>query len=456
MFSRNYNSSIEKFGVTDKDGDFDLVYYNATIINGKSSNTINYNDDPALKFQEARNVPIIHNAKKYEFSVIKFQINGANKNLPLFLPQIQLGQSNINLTAYSLGLSLTKNFVVGATTYTFNGYKSANIVFVPENQQYGSLTYGNLPAAPLIAQDINSTYYYVYNYDHFVNLVNTTFNTVYSSLVTAFNAYATANGSAQTVQSFAPFMTFDASTQLFSIYYDSYSFGGTFARSYGTVPTVATGAEAMALFFDSNLMGLFSSFDNNLTIVPQTFTPVGGSGIVTTTNTNEPYSLTVTNKLNSNIYLPNAVVSIVPTFPSYGTAYFKMTQNFDCTSSLWSPVSAVVLTSTQIPVDNENVSLVIQDGDSNDLSSNTSNNFSPIIADISLNAKTAQDYCNFIFYEPNGEFRMSSMMGGSNNNLTNIDITGYWRCRLDNQLYPIKMYNYSSASIKILFRKKKN
>jgi len=619
MYSSNFNSRVEKIGSSDKDGDFDIIYYNATIINSKSSGSLNFNDDPALRFQEARNVPIIHNAKKYEFSVIKFQLNGANKNLPLFIPQIQIGQSNYNLTTYSLGLSLNRTFLVAGSTYTFNSYVNSYISFVPENQQYLNNTnnvYGNLPSAPLTAQDLNNTYYYVYNYDHFVTLVNNTINSVYTSLIAKFNAYVSSvGGASQSITTYAPYMTFDASTQLFSIYYDSFGFGGTSARSFGATPTTTTGAEAMNLYFNNNLMGLFSSFDNNsiaplnfessivipttaatgsgtaatlsftalpfppfavgqlitvATIVPTGYratnvavtacttssvsylnattgaqtvagtisatysaipatiatTAASGTGttatisftalsfvpftvgqLITVTgitplgynatnvavtacttnsvsylnattgaqtiagvisgsysstifsnavDTNENYLLTVANKLNSNIYLPNTILSIVPTFPTYGSAYYKMTQNFVCTSSLWSPVAAVVLTSSQIPVENEEVSALIQDGDSNDLSSSSSNNFAPIIADMSLKATTAADYSNLIFYEPNGEYRMSSMMGGSNNSLANIDLVGYWRCRLDNNLYPLKMFNNSSASIKILFRKKKN
>jgi hypothetical protein len=49
---------------------------------------------------------------------------------------------------------------------------------------------------------------------------------------------------------------------------------------------------------------------------------------------------------------------------------------------------------------------------------------------------------------------MASMLGGSNGYITNIDIQVFWKNRLDNKLYPIRMFNYSSVSMKMMFRRK--
>jgi hypothetical protein len=81
--------------------------------------------------------------------------------------------------------------------------------------------------------------------------------------------------------------------------------------------------------------------------------------------------------------------------------------------------------------------------------------FDPIITDIALDtaAGGADLWRQFIYYTPIAEYRMTDM-SPSKQELRNIDIQVFWKNRLDSQLYPVYMYNLSSVSIKIMFRKK--
>lgn len=482
MFSRSNNaqpsfaSRVENVGSVDANGDYDIVYYNADIINSKSSNSLTDNDDPFVKFQETRNIPILKNAAAYEFSVLRFQINGPNKNLPLMVPQIALGLTanptqNINLTTYTMGLSIEKTFTVtnGGTviTKTYKGYASAPIIYIPENETYGSLQNGSLPNPPLNQQDLASYYYYVYTYDHWCGLVNNTFETIMRQLQTNFNAWYVATytsspspATAPTITSKAPFMTYEPAVKLFNIYYDARSFGDLNALNYVSSvtpppipPAIPTnvpyvGQELMYFYSNNNFYGLFSSFDTDFVDLKSTlYNPPFDNGL----NTNEVILFNVYNKLNTNIWIPNTFTD----FPALAAkGYYKMAENFPNTSTLWNPISAIVFTSSQLPINNESISSPLVLGESNDVSNTTSSNFAPIIGDIAVNLKNAEDYCNLIFYEPSGEFKMASMMGGSNNAINNIDIQVYFRNRLDNKLYPIRMFNYSSVSMKMMFRKK--
>jgi len=513
--NRSYTSNIERYG---NSNDPDIIYYNADIIDGKQTNSIAYNDDQLIKFQEQRQTPILNKADDYEFSIIKFSLNGPNKNLPLWIPQISIGQSNINLTAYTLGFKLTITYPAVTTNLqtTYTTYVSTPMIYVPQDSIYSNtsngIENGPLPTAPLTTQDLTSSYYYVYSYDHFVTMLNTTLLTAYNALNTAFSAFYTANGSTITIVTFTyvgttvtlnytalsnipfivgqsitvagtttvdgtftvltcsttqltytkstgangsggtvklsssitskvPYCTYEANG-LFNLYYDCYGFGGSDARS--------SGAEALTLYFNNNLVGLLSSFDTTF-VLPSS---------VNTLNTNECNELMVFNKLNTNIWIPNTYnFSTSPTlpysFPTLAGAYYKMAQNFICTSTLWSPCASIVFTSLFLPVVREYVSASINIGQSNDKSLTTTNNFSPVISDVTLNSKSASDYLNLIFYEPSGEYRMSSLSHSSVGAISDIDIQVFWRNRLDNQLYPLRMYNNSSVSLKILFRKKK-
>jgi hypothetical protein len=65
----------------------DRVYYNATIINNTIS-TSQASDDPAIRFADTRQIPIVPDASKYDVSVEFFELNGATKSLPILIPQI--------------------------------------------------------------------------------------------------------------------------------------------------------------------------------------------------------------------------------------------------------------------------------------------------------------------------------------------------------------------------------
>jgi hypothetical protein len=96
--------------------------------------------------------------------------------------------------------------------------------------------------------------------------------------------------------------------------------------------------------------------------------------------------------------------------------------------------------------------LTYGEGNANTPSESTSA-FTPIITDISVPMIRAEDYRSFLAYTPTGEYRLSSFTG-SRSELRNIDIQVFWKNRINNILYPITMFNLSSVSIKMMFRKK--
>jgi len=107
-----------------------------------------------------------------------------------------------------------------------------------------------------------------------------------------------------------------------------------------------------------------------------------------------------------------------------------------------------------IPIFPEQTGTPLTYGEGNNASPvESSSNFTPIITDISVPMNRADDYRGFLSYTPSGEYRLSSFTG-SRTELRNIDIQVFWKNRLDNQLYPINMFNMTNVSIKMMFRKK--
>ena len=434
-----YKTIVSTVGNLDDEGDPNLLYYNADIINNTSLDPVGTSDTNIVRFTETRSVPLINNISNFEFSIIRFTMNGPSINLPIYIPTIELGQSDINRTTLKLDLTLKKVFQDSAgTTHTFEQSITKPIIYSTETQSF-ILDNETLPNAPINQQDIRSTYYWIYTYGHFCKLVNETLHDIIKDLQIAYTAYqATFVGPCTNllIISQEPKIFFTQSTNLFSIYYDARSAGGDNSTntSFGSILE-----EILTLSMNTNLFNLLNNFE---------FENVG---------VNQPlydiYKLKVVNKNYTNWIAPVFGIPAAIDPQPAADGYWVMTQNYSSTSTLWSPISSIVFTSTLIPIYPEQVGEPSYFGDSNDLGFTTSSSaFSPIITDISLPLQNAHDYRQFIEYAPSAEYRMTSL-GRSKQSLSNIDVQVFFKNRLDNSLYPIRMTNYSTVSLKIMFRK---
>ena len=449
-----YRSSVEFSGQADINGDPDIVYYNADIINDNALQPVQLGLDPPVRFQETRSTALIKDISQFYFSIVRFTMNGPNKDLPLFIPTIQLGQGDINLTAYSVGLQLTKKITIGGNPFTFNGYARRFVKYETETTAYAAFNI-QLPNPPIGSQDIRGVYYNVYSYQHWLDLINKTLVLTQTSvdalspykttlsLQEQFQAFWTLNGGAGTAPSIIsdpPTITY--SDNIFTLQFDTYGYGGADARSFGT--GAVGDEEALSLWFNTNTFGLFTNLNNNYL----------GNELNGQVN-----NIIVSNHKGTNIYFPQSPTMSAgpPPVPVYtGKSYYTMTQEYESTSTLWSPVSALVFTSTLIPIFPESVGEPIVYGAGNDTANanNSTSAFSPIITDIALPLNAASDYRTFIEYVPTAEYRLSAFTS-SRQELRNIDVQVFWKCRLDNNLYPVRMFNLSSVSIKMMFRKKR-
>jgi hypothetical protein len=164
----SYIGQLQFSRSTDDDIDPDYVYYNATIINNRTQGSYNNNQDPVLRFQETRDSPIVSDASKYNFSIIRFTMDGANKDLPLFIPVIRTGADNptndVNLTIYSVSLTCAINNTTGANPVVANVTATAPIIYAPETLDP---FLAPVPQTTSIAggrQDLSTRYYWVYTY----------------------------------------------------------------------------------------------------------------------------------------------------------------------------------------------------------------------------------------------------------------------------------------------------
>ena len=134
--------------VIDGGADSEMIYYNATMTSTKTADlTISQPPQP-VKFNETRDAPIIKDASQYNFSIIKFTMNGPGRELPLFIPLIQTNgtvtatglqidpnQTIYNLaTAYQRTWNYTNNAGAAATATITLAPQSTPIRYIPEIQ----------------------------------------------------------------------------------------------------------------------------------------------------------------------------------------------------------------------------------------------------------------------------------------------------------------------------------
>jgi hypothetical protein len=461
-FSR---TSYESVAGNSADGDPDLVYLNLDVINNTTTDIGPGVRDPFIRFQETRDAPIIKHANKYQFSIVRFTVNGANLDLPLFIPVIKTGQANVNLTEYEMAISYTQQFQtsdVGAVT--INAAPAVNsVIYVPETQ---NLAIAPIPAPPLTIQDLGgglSRYYWVYTYQHWVDLVNTALQTAHANTFAAFQSAWTATGTAdafpyaniaawEAVVGPAPRMTYDVDNGLFSIWGSALSFTNNSGIQVPiTAPVLpALNAPVRRLFFDSNMQGIFNNFSNIF------WGGASGNAFAGVIPTPAGY---VNEILFPNKQFENLKTLTAPVPAPYLGSFWVTTQDYESTSSLWSPCGAITFITTVLPIRTEatGAPVVFGEGNLGYSSNSTQNAFQPILTDIALDltGDGADAYRRMLYYAPQAEYRMASLTP-SDQSINSIDVSVYWKNRLTAELFPISMYNLSSVSLKCLFRRIKD
>lgn len=478
-YRMSLRSSTEYIGPKDEPTH---IYYNADIINNTSTDVTSAGlakPDPPLRFNETRDSALVKDASKYFFSIVRFTLDGPNRDLPLLIPSIQLGQVKPDLTSYSFAIAFQATYTTNVGDVYFEIQPAPTfLTWVPECQ---NTLLAPVPAPPITTQDISSRYYYLSSYQWFVELVNATLSSAMQNLYAEFQLqwlsapgvtdpfpYATLADFQGAVFN-TPQFTFDESSNLFSIWLDSRAFGQPIVPfvqiPYSPGVAQLTYKPVARQFMNTNSQGLFANFPviywNRVTPLPSV--SVGGVILPAFNTVPQPgyvYEITAPNKFYQNVV--NFALSpygnpgnIVPV--GQQQSYYKVTQDFQSNDSIWSPIASIVITSTLLPIKSEFIAAPTELGTSNigNSASTGSSAFTPIITDIALDTTVGGSaaYRQLISYAPSAEYRMSDF-NPSKTDIQQIDIQVYWKNRLDGQLYPVYMYNLASAHIKVLLRLK--
>jgi hypothetical protein len=425
----------------------DRVYYNGTVINN-SKDTDQLSDDPEILYFDERQTPLIKDASSYEVAVENFSLNGATKNLPIFIPVIADPSTDVNLTVYtiSFGVFDGANYIVAEEP----------IVWQPENQAPYTL---KPDVAPV---QLETDYYYCYDYTHMVSLVNV-------ALRKAWDA-ATIAGTFGTK---CPWFEYDANTGLFSLNQDSKTCMvpvGTalpvpYSVTYTAVAPYVAG-EYSFVGINTNLENLFTNFNTNYygpnqiwdgsgaTILPEIVIDFGLSVqlVATQVEDNTPVGKSLRSLPKSSFF---QLVNPFDGSAISDATFVRLQQDFTSTGTLWSPIASIVLATDNIRVRNEFFSNPIAFGTANVGDQRSSSGSTrTILIETPIDALKADLWKGFVLYEP--KVPRFSSLDPSSGSITTIDVTMFWRNRLTNALIPLRLPNQASASFRLLFKRKIN
>jgi len=380
---------------TNLQGNPDKLYFDIQISNLNSIDAL----PSVLSFIETRNTPLLIDPETYYMSVVRFSLD--TPTLPIFTPGIQYQSANRNLTIYSVTLQWVNPVApfqtfVQQTFITFAPQDLSAAIPVPPSQ------------TPTGLQDNSTGYYYIYNYQYWIFLINNAFTTCFNAL----NAQVVAAGLVLPTTR-APVLTFDTQLNIAILNADILGYNATVANN-------------IDIYFNRALYQSFNSFP--IYIEAQNATLGRNFQIQTNTFGN-------TNVVGFPFYLPT--YNVIQVFQEYSTI------------SLWTPVKSIVFCSSTLPIVATQVSAPIEIVNGNIIGNNGNNsNQSPIITDFLADGGI---YKPQLIYEPTAQYRLVSMTG--NRPIYTIDINVYWKDVFCN-LNPFRLSAGSSASIKILFTKK--
>ena len=364
------------------------IYYDIVI-----SNVISQNQEPPkIYFNETRSTPFVNNSGDYYLSIIRFQVD--TNTLPVFIPEIQPRQANPNLTIYSVTLEY------GTVA------KQVFIQWSPQNAYLPPAIPPNQTANGF--QSSENNYYYCYNYQYFILLIEEAFDTAFQQLQAECPDLATAH---------APAVMWDVTANIASITAETAFYDKDVC------------ANPIKVYFNNPLYNLFSSF----VVIRRGFSStLGRNHQLIIANFNGTNTMEISTGADTS-YTATVVIQEYPTTIS------------------WTPVSSIVFCSNTLPIVSNQLSnpLLYADGAQVYSLGGNSSNFAQIITDLASNDGTP--YKPNLLYNPQSEDRLIDMTG--NAPLNNIDISVFWKSKLGT-LIPMTLNSGGSCSLKILFTKK--
>ena len=423
------------------------LYYDINVVSDYNPTLVG-TTAPPLTFNEIRQNPIIKYPEDYLLSVVRFSIE--TPTLPIFIPQVLLGQANPNKLIYAWGMSVTDYSAVGSPTYYLPAQE--NWIYIPDDLTIDP------PSGALTFQDLTTEYYYVNEFSLVLQYANNALKAAFDN----FNTYLTGIGQdalgtraatpANISVNYCPQMFYDPQNELFSLSmplcppalsgaatpfaYDTYDQNA--ANTAGFVGRV------IKLYMNTPLSNLLNS-------LPTVFQ--GNTQFNLTTGT-EDMIVCYNNQYQNTTGGSRPTYPLTPQPSAVNAIPQIIVPQEHSTTILFSPISALVFSTSLLPVQNTLLSkpaiFNFYDGvtSSNLRSSGNNNVTAPVLTDFELQGATGTSSQTRITYTPTAEYRMLDLRGTTPVNA--VEVSVFWKDKFSG-LHRFNLAAGCAASIKILF-----
>ena len=361
------------------------TYYDLSAIN---DDTTGVSAPVNFQMTQTRNNPYLMAPENYYLSVVRFTLQ--TPSLPLFIPQVLVGQSNPDKTAYSLSLAYTYS----GTEYISQQY----IVYVCSDSTQPT------PAPPTTFQDKSTDYYYVFNLQDWCQMMNTALIAARSALNTLV---VNAGGTLPSAN--VPFFEWNSTDQVFQLSADNAGYNSTLSPP-------------IKIYMNTALNTLLNNFP---TLKNNPATAVDGKN----------FQFNFYNNNSLNLY-------------NMGTYSVIQLYQDNSTVGLFNPVLSIVFTSSLLPIVQ---SVVGNTKTYNTTPPTQNNNTAPIITDFVVPYSATNQYRPNLEYTPSGEYRLIDLYGLTP--LQSIEITVQWS-DMFGVLHPFQLLSGCSAQLKLMFRRR--
>jgi hypothetical protein len=309
----------------------DTIYMDVNVINNNLQGVA-----VPLTYSETRDRPIINCCNEYYLSVIRFNLD--TLSLPVFIPQIQLNQSDINLSIYSF-------------TFEYDGVNHQQYLeFVPQDKT------AQLPSPPQDNVDLTTGYYYLYSFQWFVDILNVTLKDAYAGFISALTDAGKTAPAAENI----PFIMYDPTTSEMILNLDAASFDDSLETP-------------CFLYCNSAMRNLLCGFNMEI----DNYTDANGMN----------YKIVCENRLSTN------VLQVTDTYTA-----IQCYQEFTSTSK-WSCVQSVVLT-TNMPIVGTIQGIPQVFGSETSLTNSSANVSLNVISDFEVQLSNGKEWLPNINYVP--------------------------------------------------------
>jgi hypothetical protein len=381
----------------------EYIYYNANLVNPLSNRST-----VPCSFEQNFNKELIDDVSQYNLAITRFCVS--TQNIPFWVCPIVQNQPNVNLTPYYIRLHYTDAMSREANSGNIN------------------LLYVNTIDPP-VTQNNGASYYFSYNKQDFINMINVAISTAMDALRANYIAsypsgvtYPPPVG-AQFINGLPnpdlPVFSYNESLQKFQIYFSANTW----------LSSSPTGIH----FFINDLLYPFLQMPSMNTIQ----------------NTPD-YRIEVV--INDNYYTPSYYST--PSYSGLLTVPFVVVHSGHNTLGLFTPLNKIVFTSQSLQIASESVQPATALFNSASPSEINQVVNQQIITDFQPDM-TTQNLVNRDFIQFNQSLINSRLIPFSTNKaqLKRLDVIVYWSDK-NNNLYPLLLYPDCAFDLKLCFVKK--